>query len=85
MSEKSLSLENSSNQSLSNQVGLDRREKLKHLLVGKPAVVKQAIHRLHVSGYAEVREWSKPVSAANSLGEPGEVVSILTRQVISDI
>lgn len=84
MTEKSLALENSNKQSSSSQVGLDRREKLKHLLVGKPAVVKQAILRLHLSGYAEVREWSKPISAANSLGEPDEVVSILMRQVVLD-
>lgn len=60
------------------------RKRIKHLLIGDPALVRSTIQNLHVLGYAEVREWSKPVSAANSLGEPGEVVSILIRQVISD-
>lgn len=84
MTENSLSLENSDNQPSRKQASVDRRDKLKHLLVGNPAVVKQAIHRLHRLGYAEVNTWSKPVSAANSLGEPGEVVSILIKQVVSD-
>jgi hypothetical protein len=83
MTKKSFSLENSSNQPSTNQVGIGRREKLKHLLVGKPAVVKQAIHRLHVSGYAEVREWSK-LQSASVLGEPGEVVSVLIRYIQSE-
>lgn len=84
MTDESLPLENSDNQLSSKRANLDRREKLKHLLVGNPAVVKQAINRLHVSGYADQANWSKPVNAAGSLGEPGEVVSILIKQVVSD-
>jgi hypothetical protein len=84
MTDNSPQLENSGNQLSNKQTSLDRREKLRHLLVGNPAVVKQAIHRLHGLGYAEVREWSRPISAAGSLGEPGEVVSILIKQVVSD-
>jgi len=60
------------------------REQIKHLLVGSPKVVTRTIHSLHILGYAEVREWSRPISAAGSLGEPGEVVSILIKQVVSD-
>lgn len=54
------------------------REKIKHLLVGSPTVVKRTIHRLHTTGYAEIGSWSKPVKAGN-LGESGDVVSVLIR------
>jgi hypothetical protein len=56
------------------------RERIKHLLVGSPRVVKRTIQTLHVQGYAEANFWSKPV-VANELGEPGEVVSVLLRYV----
>lgn len=84
MTDNSPQIENTDNQPSSKQTSLDRREKLRHLLVGNPVVVKQAIHRLHRLGYAEVREWSRPLSAAGSLGEPSEVISILIKQVVSD-
>ncbi|MBW4658888.1 MAG: hypothetical protein KME15_09445 [Drouetiella hepatica Uher 2000/2452] len=54
------------------------RERIKHLLVGSPRAVKRTIQILHIQGYAEVSFWSKPV-AAQDLGEPGEVVSVLLR------
>ncbi|MBN3940308.1 MAG: hypothetical protein V7L21_34230 [Nostoc sp.] len=54
------------------------REKIKHILVGSPNVVKGTIHRLHTIDYAEVGFWSKPV-IAGSLGESGDVVSVLIR------
>ncbi len=56
------------------------RERIKHLLVGSPRVVKRTIQTLHIQGYAETNFWSKPV-AAHELGEPGEVVSVLLRYV----
>jgi len=84
MTDNPLQLENSDNQPSSKQTSLDRRNKLRHLLVGNPAVVRQAIHRLHRLGYSEVNQWSKPVNAAGSLGKPGEVVCVLIRQVNSD-
>lgn len=59
------------------------RAKIKHLLIGSPKVVQRTIHTLHVQGYAEANFWSKPV-AAQSLGEPGEVVSILWRYLTVD-
>ncbi|MFN6484128.1 MULTISPECIES: hypothetical protein [unclassified Nostoc] len=40
--------------------------------------MKTTIHRLHTIGYAEVGSWSKPV-IAGSLGESGDVVSLLIR------
>ncbi len=60
-----------------NQVQVSR-EKIKHTLVGSPNVVKRTIHLLHTIGYAEVGSWSKPV-VAGSLGESGDVVSVLIR------
>jgi hypothetical protein len=57
------------------------KERVKHLLVGSPRVVKRTIQTLHVQGYAEASFWSKPV-AANAIGEPGEVVSVLSRFVV---
>ena len=78
-----LPLENSSNQSSSDhRLGTDR-ERIKHLLVGSPTVIKRTIHTLHVLGYAEAKEWSRP-QIAGSLGQPGDVVSILIRNVLSE-
>lgn len=59
------------------------RERIKHLLIGSPRVVTRTIYSLHVLGYAEVREWSKPQSAG-VLGEPGEVISVLIRYVMPE-
>lgn len=53
------------------------RQPLRHLLVGPPQAVKGAIHRLHVLGYADASEWSRPIPTTN----PGEVMSILVRFV----
>jgi hypothetical protein len=60
-----------------------RRERIKHLLIGSRKTVKATINTLHIKGYSEVREWSKPQSAG-VLGEPGDVVSILTRYIQSE-
>ncbi|MEB3151490.1 MAG: hypothetical protein VKL60_21040 [Sphaerospermopsis sp.] len=67
----------SSEDDSSNQIQV-RREKIKHILVGSPELVKRTIHILHTIGYAEVRSWSKPVTAGN-LGESGDVVSVLIK------
>lgn len=56
------------------------RARIKHLLVGSPRVVRRTIQILHIQGYAEANFWSKPV-AANNLGKPGDVVSVLLRSV----
>ncbi|MBH8560757.1 hypothetical protein I8748_00790 [Nostoc sp. CENA67] len=61
----------------SNQFQVNR-EKIKHILVGSPNVVKRTIHLLHTVGYAEVGSWSKPV-IAGSLGELGDIVTVLIR------
>ncbi|AFY33525.1 hypothetical protein [Calothrix sp. PCC 7507] len=76
MAEEFVRLEDNS----SNQVQV-RREKIKHILVGTPNLVRKTIHVLHTTGYAEVGSWSKPV-IAGSLGESGDVVSVLIRQQV---
>ncbi|MEA5600806.1 hypothetical protein [Nostoc sp. UHCC 0252] len=73
MAEEFVTLQDNS----SNQVQVSR-EKIKHLLIDSPNVVKTTTHRLHTIGYAEVGSWSKPV-IAGSLGESGDVVSLLIR------
>ncbi|MGG6266284.1 hypothetical protein ACQ4M3_08955 [Leptolyngbya sp. AN03gr2] len=56
------------------------REQIKHLLVGSPKAVRRTIHLLHTLGYAEAGQWSKP-QIAGSLGQTGEVVSVLIRNI----
>jgi hypothetical protein len=73
MPEKPLAIEKTeSNQSESG------RTRIKHLLIGSRETVRATINSLHVVGYSETREWSKPQSAG-ILGESGEVVSVLIR------
>jgi hypothetical protein len=81
--EEFLPLENSSNElEQDNHLETDR-ERIKHLLVGSPKVVKRTIYLLHSLGYAEAKRWSRP-QIAGSLGQPGEVVSILIRNILSE-
>lgn len=54
------------------------REPLKHLLIGSPKAVTSTIHYLQVIGYAQVGDWSPLLPSPN----PGEVMSILSRQIL---
>jgi hypothetical protein len=56
------------------------RERLKHILIGSPELVRSTIHNLHVRGYAEVIAWSPLQPTAN----PGEVMSVLLRYVVRE-
>ncbi|MFB2645801.1 hypothetical protein ACE09Y_05925 [Raphidiopsis sp. BLCC-F218] len=56
----------------------DRREPLKHLLIGSKKTVLSTIHYLHVLGYAHATDWSDLIPTNN----PGEVMSILVRQIL---
>ncbi|NJL57717.1 hypothetical protein HC928_23245 [bacterium] len=58
-----------------------KRERVKHLLIGSPAVVKRTIYLLHIKGYAEVREWSKPLTAGGLGDREGDVIAILLRHL----
>ncbi|MCF4966768.1 hypothetical protein [Nostoc sp. CMAA1605] len=55
-----------------------QREPMKHLLIGSPKAVNSTIHHLHMLGYANVCDWSPLLPTEN----PGEVMSILTRQIL---
>jgi hypothetical protein len=54
------------------------REPLKHLLIGSRKTVTSTIHHLQVIGYADVGDWSELLPTGNS----GEVMSILSRQIL---
>jgi hypothetical protein len=54
------------------------REPLKHLLIGSRRTVTSTIHHLQVIGYADVGDWSEPIPTGNA----GEVMSILSRQIL---
>ncbi|MEH1781961.1 hypothetical protein [Nostoc sp.] len=60
------------------QMRLPNREPIKHLLIGSPKAVTSTIHYLQVIGYASVGDWSQLLPTAN----PGEVMSILSRQIL---
>jgi hypothetical protein len=53
------------------------REPVKILLIGSPKAVNNTIQTFYRLRFAEVREWSPLQPTAN----PGEVVSILKRQL----
>ncbi|WP_448268865.1 hypothetical protein [Nostoc sp. DSM 114159] len=63
---------------LSNQKQSPKREPIKHLLIGSPKAVTSTIHLLQVLGYANVGDWS----ALLPTGNPHEVMSILSRQLL---
>lgn len=54
------------------------REKVKLLVIGSSYAIDRVIHELYRVGFAEVREWSKPLPT----GTYGEVMRILTRYVV---
>jgi hypothetical protein len=54
------------------------REKVLLTLTGSAFAIERVIHELYQVGFAEVREWSKPVPT----GKVNEVMRVLTRYVI---
>ncbi|MGC1309163.1 MAG: hypothetical protein WA885_18205 [Phormidesmis sp.] len=52
-------------------------EPVRHLLFGSLSAVQATIKQLHKRGYAEVNDWSQPIST----GRPNEVMAILTKRV----
>ena len=54
-----------------------RRESVKILIIGSPQAVTNMIHSLYSLGFAEVKAWS-PLQPT---GNPGEVMSMLIRQI----
>lgn len=54
------------------------RERVKLLVIGSSHVVERVVLELHRVGFAEIREWSKPLPTGNY----GEIMRILSRYVI---
>ncbi len=63
---------------LSDKASEPSRETLKHLIIGSPKAVKSTINSLQVLGYAQVSDWSQLIPTGN----PGEVMSILSRNIM---
>lgn len=70
---------NSPTPNQSTQNPFPKREPIKHLLIGSPKAVNSTIRYLQVIGYASVSEWSPLLPTTN----PGEVMSILSRQILT--
>ena len=61
-----------------------QREELRHILLGSPGAIRQAIHQLHVLGYAESLLWSPVAAVTNSViitPAQGAAISLLRRSV----
>ena len=54
------------------------REKVLLTVTGSAYAIERVIHELYRLGFAEVREWSKPIPT----GKVNEVMRVLTRYVI---
>lgn len=54
------------------------REKVLLTVTGSAYAIERVIHELYRVGFAEVREWSKPIPT----GKINEVMRVLTRYVI---
>ena len=67
------------------------REEVRHILIGPAPAVERTIRILHVMGYAEPNDWSRPISleadgAAAFIAlfgvRPGEVIRVLTKHLL---
>jgi len=60
----------------------DKRQPIKHILIGSPAAVQHTMNVLHHLGYAEVIEWARPLRIDEPLTitpTTGDVISVLVR------
>jgi hypothetical protein len=57
------------------QPSIQQREPIRHILYGSKQGIARTISILHLKGYAQTFEWSKPLPTQT----PGEYMSILTR------
>ncbi len=70
------------------------REEVRHILIGPAPAVERTIRILHVMGYAEPNDWSKPIpldegSASAAFTalfgvRPGEVLRVLTKHLLME-
>jgi hypothetical protein len=56
------------------------REKVLLTVTGSAYAIERVIHELYRVGFAEVREWSKPIPT----GKVNEVLRVLTRYVLME-
>ncbi|MEH2335167.1 hypothetical protein [Nostoc sp.] len=56
------------------------REPVSFLVIGSRQTVTNTIHTLYRMGFAQISEWSPLLPAS----EPGKVMKILTRSVLTD-
>ena len=59
-----------------------QKDRLRHILLGSPEEIRQAIHQLHVLNYVEPILWSPIMAVGNRLvitPEQGEAMSLLRR------
>jgi|GEM_PF-427663 hypothetical protein len=70
-----------------------RREEVRHLLIGPAPAVERTIRILHLLGYAEPNDWSRPIPlgeggaaalAALFGAQPGEVIRVLTKHLLME-
>lgn len=57
-----------------------QREPIRHVLYGSKVAIIRTISILHVKGYAETFEWSKPLPTET----PGTYMSILSRLLLME-
>ena len=58
------------------------KDRLRHILLGSPEEIRQAIHQLHVLNYVEPLLWSPIMTVGEQLiitPEQGEAMSLLRR------
>ncbi|MGC1307227.1 MAG: hypothetical protein WA885_08365 [Phormidesmis sp.] len=58
------------------------KEELRHILLGSPEAIRQAIHQLHVLNYAESLLWSPVAAVKNHViitPDQGAAISLLRR------
>ncbi len=58
------------------------KDRLRHILLGSPEEIRQAIHQLHVLNYVEPLLWSPIMAVGERLAitpEQGEAMSLLRR------
>ncbi|MGC1526392.1 MAG: hypothetical protein WA783_10095 [Phormidesmis sp.] len=66
----------------SNAESSGHKDRLRHILLGSPEEIRQAIHQLHVLNYVEPLLWSPIMAVGERLvitPEQGEAMSLLRR------
>jgi len=69
------------------------REEVRHILIGPAPAVERTIRILHVMGYAEPNDWSRPIPLEEGSSalfvalfgvRPGEVIRVLTKHLLME-